>query len=398
MLVNIFKFTLAFTLLSLLAFLVIKRDLYITLQSKFLTKKTTEQIEKVDKTENTEITEQSPQNVITLAPLTTAPSIESVLSRSGSSTPQQATTTLAPVKVTVQSIPKKEGGVYEHLEEGISDTDPTYKPSVSPCTKPMGFKIGTFDSRFGLTKTQFIKEIEQSGEVWGEAIDKKLFYYDEKGSLTINLIYDSRQAITEDVNYLALEIENSKQNAEALRMSYEQEKVLYDKDSTQLTKDIANFQLRYDAYTSKVASYNASGGAQKIEYEAMMSELANLKQESKILEERRLALIYYVESINKKVSRYNEFVTYVNSLIRKSNALGANKFTEGRFTPYTNVIDIYQYNDSIKLRRLLIHELGHVLGINHTKNIQSIMYSFNSATTTMLSKEDLTELKKVCSF
>ena len=103
-----------------------------------------------------------------------------------------------------------------------------------------------------------------------------------------------------------------------------------------------------------------------------------------------------MNSINQKVTRYNESIKYINSLIKQSNALGTRKFTEGRFTPLTNTIDIYQYNDSVKLLRVLSHEFGHVIGINHNSNSNSIMYSSNSATTTTLSKEDTADLRKAC--
>jgi predicted Zn-dependent protease len=103
-----------------------------------------------------------------------------------------------------------------------------------------------------------------------------------------------------------------------------------------------------------------------------------------------------MDAINANVVKYNEFVVYVNTLIRKSNSLGAKKFTEGRFNPNTNTIDVYQFSDRLKLKRVITHELGHALGINHNENIRSIMYSVNSGTTTMLSKEDMAALKDVC--
>ena len=89
-------------------------------------------------------------------------------------------------------------------------------------------------------------------------------------------------------------------------------------------------------------------------------------------------------------------MAYINDLIAKSNAAGGSSFTEGRFTPRTNTIDIYQFNDMNKLRRVLTHELGHVLGINHNENVYSIMFSSNSATTTVLSNEDIEALFEVC--
>lgn len=308
----------------------------------------------------------------------------------------KGTSTTRPTSPTVTQTPTTTLATYETLRDGASDTEEGYLPTISPCTQAMGYSIGSFDERFGISKTQFKEHIAQAVDAWNDAGNKTLFYYADKGPLTINLIYDERQSTTQDINYLALDIENAKQNAEGLRVAYETEKAMFEKENINLPKDIESYKTRLDAYNKKVSDYNASGGAKKIEYDAMMSELANLKQEAKLLEERRVALVDLSASINSKVARYNQFVVYVNSLIRKSNSFGAKKFTEGRFVPSSNTIDIYQYSDAVKLRRVLIHELGHALGIGHTQNKNSIMYSINMGTSTLLSKEDIVALKEIC--
>ena len=295
---------------------------------------------------------------------------------------------------TIKTIPKK--SLYIPMEEGPSDTDNSYRPTLSPCKVTMGYKIGRFDSNFGISQASFIKEIDSASLLWGAQVGKTLFIYNENGPLTINLIYDERQARTDHVNNLVLDIDNAKNTAETLKRTYEQEKIIYVGDSEQLMRDADMFKARYQIYTDKVSLYNTQGGAPRDIYDQMNRELEVLKQLSKELTIKRDALLIYLEKINLKVAHYNELVVYINNLIEKSNALGAKKFTEGRFTPYTTTIDIYQYNDLIKLRRVIAHELGHVLGINHTESMQSIMYSVNSATSTTLSAEDIRELREVC--
>jgi hypothetical protein len=260
----------------------------------------------------------------------------------------------------------------------------------------MGYTIKTFDTRFGISKESFIQTINQASSIWENAVSKKLFYYDEKGPLTINLIYDERQAQTEIINNLAFEIENSKDTANSIKAAHEEEKRTYNEEGKRLTDDTEVYEIQYKIYADKVAMYNAQGGAPQKEYDAMALELEQLRQEAKNLEARRDQLLQTMDIINAKVSRYNELVVYINSLIKKSNSLGAAKFTEGRFVPRTNTVDIYQYNDNNKLLRVVTHELGHVLGINHNNNQYSIMYSFNSATTTALSEEDTAELSALC--
>ena len=314
------------------------------------------------------------------------------------------TASVQPVKTTLKQIAvpstkiadlaKK--SIYVPMNVGSLDTDASYRPSISPCKVAMGYKIGIFDTNFGISKETFINEIQQASALWDKQIGKTLFTYNPNGPLIINLVYDERQARTDEVNNLVLEIENAKANALTIKNAYETEKNIYLGDGEQYTKDTEAFTIRYDAYKAKVAMYNSQGGAPADAYNQLNQELSSLRQDSTNLESRRVNLNSFVESINTKVNRYNELVAYINGLIAKSNAAGGSSFTEGRFTPRTNTIDIYQFNDMNKLRRVLTHELGHVLGINHNENVYSIMFSSNSATTTVLSDEDIKALFEVC--
>ena len=380
MMLKIFKILTSLILLLILATLVTGRTFKKTFEkevtgntSSFLNSNPPELLTK-NPTQNTVDTEKEP------TPLT----------QKTSSSPQ-----VTPLQETTSS--PSSANPYIAMKEGASDTDESYRPTISPCITPMTYSIGTFDTRFNITKETFIQETERASLLWSNALGKKLFTYKEQGgSLTLNLIYDQRQANTVDVSYLILDINNAKHSAQMLQEEYEQEKITYQRDGEAFTADSTSFQERYTAYSQKVEEYNARGGAKKEEYDAMMQTLTSLQEESKTLEARRLTLVALMESINKKVARYNEFVIYINTLIVKSNTLGAKKFTEGRFVPSRNTIDIYQYADLTKLRRVITHELGHALGVNHNNMTQSIMYSVNSGTSTELSKEDISDLKEAC--
>lgn len=306
-------------------------------------------------------------------------------------------TVAVPVKLPLTKItPVFKNSLYIPMKVGVPDTDLAYRPAISPCTVTMKYKIGTFDLRFGISKEFFIQEVDKAASLWGEKLGKALFEHSPDGTLTINLIYDERQAKTDAGNNLALEIQNSKDAASALKKIADIEKEIYLGDGAQLTKDNDAFKVRYDIYMAKVAMYNSNSGAPQAEYELMTKELEALKQESKLLSSRREQLLAYMETINAKVTHYNELIVYINGLIVRSNELGAKEFTEGKFTPRYNTIDIYQYNDLVKLRRVVAHELGHVIGVHHNENVQSIMYSMNSATTTYLSDDDTQALYKIC--
>lgn len=382
MLVKIFKIITTLTLVAILVTLVTKRDLRVFVES------TVEDVFTTNVAVNTQVLTVEDQLLIEQTASTKKESGVIVdLTRNPPSAP-------AVTKNELELMPKST--VYEETIESHSDTDESYRPIVSPCSVAMGFKVGEFDTRFGISKQEFINEIETGSKIWEDAIGKNLFMYSESGPLTINLIFDERQARTVDVGYLALEIENTKAAAENLKNTYEKDRITYEQNALSFTSDGETFKASYKIYEDKVATYNAQGGASQSEYDAMMTELARLQNESKLLEERRQKLLIDMDTINGHVVKYNELVSYINGLIKKSNSLGGKKFTEGRFVPSSNTIDIYQFNDRTKLRRVIAHELGHVLGINHNDNVYSIMYSVNSANSTNLTNEDITSLKVAC--
>lgn len=309
---------------------------------------------------------------------------------------KQEEPTVAKVQEVQKVSPLQTSNVYEHLDTDYSDTGEMYHPLISPCTKTLGYKLGVFDTRFGISKKTFLEEVAKASSLWGDEANKTLFVYNEQGPLTINLIYDERQASTDNVNNLVIEIENSKHEADAIHTAYEEEKKMYTSDGDQLQRDTDAFTLLSKEYATRVEAYNQAGGATREQYDAMTSELASLKEKAQALDDRHASLIQFMNTINDRVKKYNELVIYINTLIRQSNALGTKKFTEGRFTPRNTTIDIYQYNDTLKLRRVLAHELGHALGIGHNTNPFSIMYSSNNGTVFALTKEDTEALFTAC--
>ncbi len=387
MLTNIFKVISSFVLIVVFISLVTKREINLfvqnTLEDVFTTSISSQ--DSILVPVNNLLIEQSSSGKQASSSLVAKVEIKKIIS---------GTSTKIPTK-QVEQMPTTT--VYDKMNESHSDTDESYKPTVSPCKVTMGFKIGAFDTRFGITKEEFIEEIETTAKIWENSVDRDLFKYNDKGPLTINLIFDERQARTVDISYLALEIENAKTAAQAIKDAYERQKEDYTQKGELFATESEAFKVTYKIYEDKVAEYNARGGATKTEYDAMMIELALLQKMSKALEEERQKLLIIMEEINSKVTRYNEFIVYINSLIQKSNSLGVKKFTEGRFVPSTNTIDIYQFATRIKLQRVITHELGHVLGINHNDNAYSIMYSLNAGTSTALTQEDLEDLKKSCS-
>jgi hypothetical protein len=246
------------------------------------------------------------------------------------------------------------GGVYWRYQD------------TRPCVHPIMYTLGTVDGRFGISNENLLKDASGAVALWNKAAGRTLFAYDPCGALPLNLIYDNRQKTAQ--------LGNAIQQTES---SHESQKAA-----------IAMLEATYEAdlarYNQQVDYWNARGGAPPSTYTELQSEKAALNQE--------------LAQINTQVATFNAETRQANQVIATYNAGASSQFEEGEYVRDSSGarIDVYEFSSNTQLIRLLAHEFGHSLGLDHNQNTESVMYPINKSTSLRLSAEDLSALKKLC--
>lgn len=265
-----------------------------------------------------------------------------------------------------------------------------------PCVSPVTYKIGSVDSGFGLSNDKLKSSLESASKIWKSALGKDLFLYDKNGDITVNLIYDNRQKTTQINSVLKADVEKTNKLAGSIKQEYET--LMQDLEERKVTYNniLSAFVLKQEKYANQVDYWNNKGGAPEDIYNNLLSDKNELITEQRSLELKRLEINNLSDKINSFIERYNLLVKNANENINTLNQTAGQEFQEGTYDPNSKTINIYEFSTQDKLLRVLTHELGHALGVEHNTNPASIMFALNKSNTLNLSKEDIDSVKLIC--
>ena len=159
-----------------------------------------------------------------------------------------------------------------------------------PCAKPIPYTLGTFDTKFNISKTYFLSAVKEAEDAWEQSISKDLFVYKPEGVgvLKINLIYDYRQESSSKLQNIGLSVKDDKASYDTLKIKFSALKIEYEKAQKDFNAQVQVFHAKQDAYEKEVQYWNKKGGAPKAEYDKLNAEQSSLAMEAKELQNMQI--------------------------------------------------------------------------------------------------------------
>lgn len=246
--------------------------------------------------------------------------------------------------------------------------------SYSACDAPLTYKLGSIDNRFGLSQNDVLSDINQATALWDNAERKSLFTYAPDAELTINFIYDQRQALTNSINQLNTQLSQNNKTLKQQIADYESQ--------------VEAYKQQLNAFNKTVQEYNKQGGAPLDVYHTLRQDQNQLRAKGDMLNA-------WARQLNLSTSNYNAQVNTLDQEVNQFNVDLAQKPEEGLYNGGNSTITIYFSNNHDELIHTLAHEFGHALGMVHVGNPTSIMFPYTT-NSLHVSLEDKGQLAYVC--
>ncbi len=270
------------------------------------------------------------------------------------------------------------------------------------CKAPLIYSISDIDSRFKVSKSEALKIAQQAEKIWENAINVNLFEYqaDSDKDIMIDFIFGKEQERTIAETASGKTIDANWENYDAvlkkynsLGATYEARVTEYNTQSKKNDADVVKFNQRIADWKKRPGN-DAEYDSMKNEEERLRKNQTILKTELANLQNISTALKTQKTELDALWAKYSA-VAEAHDKVYATGEIVEQAVFDGMFR-----IKVYTYENADYLRRILTHEMGHALGIDHLTQKQSIMYYLQNPEQNVknlaLSQEDIGALKELC--
>ncbi len=255
---------------------------------------------------------------------------------------------------------------------------------LTQCDRIINYDIGQFDERFGISRDEFLKQVESADRTWERQTGNYMFEYKAGAEFKINLIFSEAQEKLNKSTKLIKKMEKRQAILEANKRSIEARLAQHKTRS-------ANYEQAVNTYNKEVSHWNGMGGMSVEQIQKFNDKKQQLANMQRTMQNNRREVNELIKQHEQATQAYNKEVNAYNKLVGNGE-----RFQSG--TTNGKEINIYFFKDKQQLYSTLAHEFGHVLGIEHVNQTDAVMYALMNDENRegVLTQADTKALEQVC--
>lgn len=252
----------------------------------------------------------------------------------------------------------------------------------TPCGIPIHVALGDVDPRFGFDRSAVSEALAEAERLWQAPGDAQLFLRsDHPRAMTVHLNFDERQhgalqrrslrgVIDRDLSQL-----RSHESALAHRGArIEAARLRHERDSRDFARSMQSHQAQVAALNRDPARLRDPAQRQALEREGAALRVAHAELERSLAELNRDIAAYNagVDDQQQQADKYRGRIAQFNTFSSEQPVVS------GRYSHERDQgrrIAVFRAEDQDELVRILAHELGHALGLDHVAQPEAVMNS-----------------------
>lgn len=276
-----------------------------------------------------------------------------------------------------------------------------YAVFAAACATPLTYRVNVVDDRFGLDREAVEAATAAAITTWEAGVGQELFVATEERQVDVlvNFLFDERQVRTQAEGEARDLIDTIEARSIASREAYDVAAAEIAARQSAYETRLAAFEADGSRFDAVIAGYNAEGGAPPDVFAELIAEQERLQAEAATLRSEVRAINQDITALNQLNIAGNDLITTLNEQVADFNETFANgrEFHQGEYQ--AGVIDVFSFADTDELHTVLVHELGHALGVDHVAEPAAFMHAILSDrnVTDQLHAEDKLAFRIVCS-